>query len=253
MNSIQKKQILKNRLSFLLVLLFIYVVLFEFILPFNKILPKPSLLLESLPALFEDYQLQTEMAITTTIIYLSIPVGYLILKVFSPVLSKVITMSPGVFNNFKLFKNFPAFFFAVLFAFWFDDSLFAELVFAVVASTFFLIVVYIEASQKVKQNYKDAAMSLLIVEKELHKKVVWKHTQPTIFSEMNRLHYYLWVLILIYEFIGGVNGFGSIYIYALDYQDFSAIVMLGIVVALLIWLGNSIIDYFHSRLVFWKV
>lgn len=253
LNTLQKKIILKNRLTFLFVLLFIYVVLFEFVLPINKILPKPSLLIESLPALFSEYNLLSQMAITTSIVYLSLAAGFFIVWVFSYQLSKMIEKNIGLFNNLRLFRNFPAFFFAVLFAFWFGDSILAELIFAIIVAAFFITVDYIKAAASVPDEYINAGKSLLLMNKELHKKVTWKYSLPFLFGNLTRLHYYLWVLLLIYEFIGQVNGFGGIYNFALEYNDFSVIVLLGIIIALLIWLGNSIINYLQKKLVFWKV
>lgn len=253
LNNLQKKQILKNRFAFFITLIFTYVLLFEFILPINKILPKPSLLIESIPPLFEDYNLLAEMTISTTIIYLSIPIAFLVLYIISFSLDKIMKVNPGFFNNFRLFRNFPTFFFAVLFAFWFGESLFAELIFTLAASAFFLIVAYLGSLQKIEKQYLDAASSLLMEGKEIHQKVIWKHCQPLVYDELKRLHYYLWVLVLIYEFIGGSNGFGGVYNLALKYNDFSAIIMLGIIIALLIWLGNSIIDYIRNKTMFWKV
>jgi len=253
LNTLQKKLILKNRFTFLFVLLFVYVVLFEFVLPVNKILPKPSLLLESIPALFSDYNLLSEMAITTSIVYLSLAAGIFIVWLFSNQLSKMIEKNIGLFNNLRLFRNFPAFFFAVLFAFWFGDSILAELVFAIVISSFFMVVDYIKAAASVPEEYINAGKSLALSSNEFHKNVTWKYSLPYLVGNITKLHYYLWVLLLIYEFIGQVNGFGGIYNFALEYNDFSVIVLLGIIIALLIWLGNSIINYLHKKLVFWKV
>ncbi len=252
LNSLKKKIILKNRFTFLFVLLFVYVLLFEFILPVNKILPKPSLLLESFPALFTDYNLLSEMAITTSIIYLAIAAAFFIVWLLSYQYSKLVSMNMGVFNNLRLFKNFPAFFFAVLFAFWFKDSVLAELIFAIIVSTFFISLTYLQEA-KVPKEYSDSAASLLLVGKEYHNKVTWKYSLPGLIGELPKLHYYLWVLILIYEFVGAYNGFGAIYSLALEYNDFSVIILLGIIIALLIWLGNSIIVYLQSKLVHWKV
>lgn len=253
MNSFQKKIILKNRLTFLFVLLFVYVLLFEFILPINKFLPKPSLLIETFPALLTDYNMLAEMTITTTIVYLSIVIGYFIVWLFSYQFSKLISKNIGLFNNLRLFKNFPAFFFAILFAFWFGSSIIAELLFASVISAFFIVLSFMQIATNVPSEYLDSGRSLGLTGKELHKNVTWKYSLPFIFNELHRLHYYLWVLILIYEFIGSSNGFGGVYNLALSYNDLSAIIMLGIIIALLIWLGNSIIDFIEKKLVFWKV
>jgi len=253
LNTIEKKLILKNRLTFLFVLLFVYVVLFEFVLPVNKILPKPSLLVESIPALFSDYNFISEMAITTSIVYLSLAAGFFIVWLFSYQLSKMVLKNIGLFNNLKLFRNFPAFFFAVLFAFWFDDSILAELMFAIIIASFFIAVDFIKAASSVPEEFINAGKSLLHNDKQIHKNVIWKYSLPLLFKNLTRLHYYLWVLLLIYEFIGAVNGFGGIYNLALEYKDFSVIILLGIAIALLIWLGNSIINYLQKKLVFWKV
>lgn len=253
LNTLQKKIILKNRLTFLFVLLFVYVLLFEFILPVNKILPKPSLLLDSIPALFSEYNLLSEMAITTSIIYLAIAIGFLFVWMLSFSLATIVNRNIGLFNNLRLFKNFPAFFFAILFAFWFEGSVFAELLFTTIVSTFFIAISFMNSAITLPTQYKDAAKSLMIEGNEFHNNITWKYSLPKMFDEFHRLHYYLWVLVLIFEFVSALNGFGSIYKLALDYNDLSVIILLGIIIALLIWLGNSIIDYIEKKFIFWKV
>lgn len=252
LNSIQKKIILKNRLTFLFVLLFVYILLFEFILPVNKILPKPSLLLDSIPALFSEYNLLYEMAITTSIIYLAIAIGFLFVWMLSFYFATIVNRNIGIFNNLRLFKNFPAFFFAILFAFWFEGSVFAELLFTVIVSTFFISISFMNSAITLPTEYKDAAKSLMIEEMKFHNNITWKYSLPKMFDELHKLHYYLWVLVLIFEFVSALNGFGSIYKLALNYNDLSVIILLGIIIALLIWLGNSIIDYIEKKLIFWK-
>ncbi len=252
LNSIQKKIILKNRLTFLFVLLFVYILLFEFILPVNKILPKPSLLLDSIPALFSEYNLLYEMAITTSIIYLAIAIGFLFVWMLSFYFATIVNRNIGIFNNLRLFKNFPAFFFAILFAFWFEGSVFAELLFTVIVSTFFISISFMNSAITLPTEYKDAAKSLMIEEMKFHNNITWKYSLPKMFDELHKLHYYLWVLVLIFEFVSALNGFGSIYKLALNYNDLSVIILLGIIIALLIWLGNSIIDNIEKKLIFWK-
>lgn len=252
LDNIQKKIILKNRFSFLFVLLFVYVLLFEYILPVNKILPKPSLLIDSIPALYSEYNLLYEMAITTSIIYLAIAIGFLFVWMLSYYFATIVNRNIGLFNNLRLFKNFPAFFFAILFAFWFEGSVFAELLFTVIVSTFFIAISFMNSAITLPNEYKDAASSLMIQGKKYHKNVTWKYSLPKMFDELHRLHYYLWVLVLIFEFVSAINGFGSIYKLALNYNDLSVIILLGIIIALLIWLGNSIIDYIEKKLIFWN-
>lgn len=251
--TINIKQKTKSYLYPLLVVIFVYVVLFEFVLEVNKFLPKPSLLLESFPALIKDYDLLNAAGLTTTVIYASLILGYILIHFIAGGLIKIFIEYPGLFNGLRIFRNFPAFFYAVLFAFWFGDSLIAEFFFGFTAVLFLVGLSVFENLKTVKEEYVLVARNLDLPQSKIYKNVIWKSIQPKVFNSLKRTHFYMWVLILIYEFIGGRNGFGGIYNLALSYNDLAALFAMAILISVLIWLGKIIIKYSKNRIAGWEL
>jgi NitT/TauT family transport system permease protein len=234
------------------IFLLVYVILFEFVLLENEILPKPSLLLESFAALFSDYNLLGELAVTTTVIYLSMLLAYIVIIFIAQFLINIFLNYDGLINGLRIFRYFPAFFYAILFAYWFPYSITAEFFFAFIASLFFLGLMINNNLGKTKSEYVLAAQNLGASEKQIYKDVVWKCAQPDVFKSLKKLHYYLWVLVLVYEFIGESAGMGYLYSLLLEYMDFAGLFAVAIILSLLIWLGNILIDYFDNRLIYWE-
>ena len=242
----------KTPVSVLLTLLFVYVILFEFILPFNNVIPKPTLILESLVSLWNDYNLFDAFASSTSVVYVSLLLGYLIVNFLSGYLIKIYFEFPGIYNGLKIFRYFPAFFYAVLFAFWFPTSLLAEFIFVLIAAIFFYGLSLIDQCSKADEAYIDSAKSFGLSNQKIYSKVVWKNCQPEVFKSTYTIHYYLWILILLFEFIGGVEGFGSLYKSVLEFSDFAGLFALAVVIAILIWLGNLAIKVIENKLIYWK-
>lgn len=242
----------KDILKIILVFIFVYVILFEFILPMNRILPKPSLLIDSFGSLWKDYDLFYAFGLSTTILYSALLIGYLLIQLFSSFLIKMFYALPGLSGIFRITKYFPAFFFAVLFAYWFPKSITAEFVFVFLAVVSTLKIELYLASQKVKEEYILSGLSLGLQPEQIYKKIVWKSVQPTLFKSLIGLHFYLWSLILIYEFLAQTEGLGTIYRWILYYRDFASIFALGIFVSILIWIGKGIIVYFKNKMIFWE-
>ncbi|MEW6195646.1 MAG: ABC transporter permease subunit [Bacteroidota bacterium] len=242
----------KDKIRLILVLIFIYIVLFEFILPINKLLPKPSLLAESIIVVWSDYNFFESLAWTTTVIYLSILFSFIIIHFVSPYLIKLELELPALLESLKIFRYFPAFFFAIIFVFWFGESLFAELLFSIIVSTLLLSFEVINQSKMINHSYLDVARNMGLNGIKLYSKVAYKSIQPSIFAKLQRIHYYLWVLIMIYEFIGRANGIGSVYFYALSYRDFAALFSFALIISILILLGDIILKFINEKIFAWE-
>ncbi len=242
----------KHQILVFLSVIFVYVLLFEFILPVNKVLPKPTLLLESYSSLWTDYNLFSAFAVTTSVIYLSLLLGYLFIILISGPLIKSFIETPGLYNGLKIFRYFPAFFFAVLFAFWFDGSIISEFLFSFIAVVFFLGLNIIENIKSVKEEYLDSAKSLNIPNSKIYSEIIWKSIQPDVFNSIFKLHVYIWVLVLVFEFIGGRDGFGLIYRTVFAYNDLAALFALAVLISILIWFGKVLIRLFQNRLIYWE-
>ncbi len=240
-----------KRFKFLLVLLFAYVVLFEFILPVNRVLPRPSLLLDSMIAVWRDYNLLYEISISTLIIYGAMIAAYLLIHLLRQPLLKTISLISGGLNLLRVFRFFPAFFYAVIFAYWFPDSLVAEFGFVLVAFVFYMLAEIRLSLPNVNNNYILVAGNLGVPENRVYSEVIWKELQPGVFSALGRMHYFAWILVLIFEYIGNYAGLGHVYNAALTYNDFAGLFSIAIYASLLILLGDFLVKYAKKRLIYW--
>ncbi len=243
---------MKSKLAFILVLVFIYVLLFEFILPLNMVLPKPSLVFESFSYIWADYNFLEAIAITSTSVYLSLFVAYLTVSSLSGLVIKLAIEYPYAIEKLKVLRYFPAFFFAIIFSYWFENSILAEFLFAFLSSIILITIQMIIATKKHNKVYVDIASNLGIKKYKIYSNVIFKNIQPYLFSELIRIHYYMWVLVMVYEFINAINGFGGVYKSALIYRDFSGLFSIAILISILILFGSYIIKIIHEKLFYWE-
>jgi len=242
----------KSLFSIIAVFVFVYVLIFEFTLPHVEFFPKPSLLYASFISLWKSYYLSNALFLTTSIIYISLIAGYILIYFSATLLLKLFNDFQGLINIVNLVKYFPTFFFAIIFIYWFNISITAEFIFAILIVISNLKLTVYTASIKINKDYIYSAMSLGLTENEVMRDVVWKNIQPEIFNSIRKIHNYLWVILLIYEFIGKANGIGSVYYSALLFKDLGALIALALFVCVLIWLGNVLIKYVTDKLIYWE-
>jgi len=253
-NSMQNFSILRptKQLSLVAALIFIYIIMFEFVLLPIRYIPKPSLLLDSFISLLDSYNLAALLFSTTSVIYIALLSGSLLVTLLAKYLLKIIYEYPGMMNINIPFKYFSIFFFALLFNIWFGESLIAEFLFAILSVLSILLSVLNKESKILSEEHILTAKSLGLNGHELYEKVIWKELQPRIFNKLNNIHVSLWMIILIYEFISQTEGVGSLYFSAYSYNDIGAIFALGIFISLLILIGNLIIKFLFRKIYFWE-
>ncbi len=227
-----------------------YIVLGEFTSLIN-FLPKPTILLDSFSSLWTDYNLLAEISISTTAVYLGLFIGIIFIEIASSFIISLFNEKRNVMQLFNFIKYFPAFFFAILFSFWFSDSIIAEIIFAIIAVIAILLSSIQSALNSTNKNYVDTSLSYNISKGKLAH-IIWKDAQPKVYSNLKRVHYYLWALIMIFEFIGTFNGVGSVYYFAHNYNDYAAFFSLAILIAILIWIGDSLIILLKNKLINWE-
>ncbi|NOX64366.1 MAG: ABC transporter permease subunit [Chlorobi bacterium] len=241
-----------KQLSIVAALILIYIVLFEFVFIPVRFIPKPSILFESFMSLWDSYNLAALLFSTTSIIYISLLLGSMLVTFSAKYLLKIIYEYPGILNLSTPFKYFTVFFFAIIFNLWFSDSFIAEFIFAILFVFAFIISSLITESKKEKEEYVLAARSLGLNKDEIYSKIIWKELQPKIFGGLLKLHVSLWMIVLIYEFVGQTEGVGALYFSAYQYNDIGAIIALGILISLLILIGNMLIKYLNNKIFFWE-
>ncbi len=233
-------------------LIFIYLMLFEFIIPQNEIIPKPSLLVISLPSLWLDYDFPIRFTLTFSVVYISLFLGYVVLLLKRYFIIKFYYLFPNVLNIPNLLKYFPAFFYILISAYWFGNNIYFELLFGIIYAATLLTFSLLKEIPLVHREYIDAAKSLNVPTKTIFSEVIWKSLKPGIFNELIRLHYSLWILVLIYEYVANTNGLGLIYKLALLYKDPAVIIDLAVILSVVILFGKMVLSYLKNKFVHWE-
>ncbi len=243
----------KSQLLFVLFYFILWIVLFEFVLPVNNILPKPSIVIQSFGALWEDYHLPSAFMNTVAAIYLSITLAYLLTHFLSHLFVTKRNVITDFIHSLNWFSKFlPGILIGFLLIFWFPDSVYIEFIFAFFTSFLSFIIFLQKRVGKVQLEYIDAARSLGVPDLRIRKEIIWKSIQPSIFGHIFELHLYIWSLIIAFEFIKGDYGIGNIFRQALQYKDLSALFSTFIIVGVTIFLGKSIISYLNKKFAFWS-
>ncbi|MEW6652597.1 MAG: hypothetical protein AB1394_03905 [Bacteroidota bacterium] len=242
--------IYKNKLNLLFALFFVYLILFEFILEHNKFLPKPSILFESLFQIWKDYNLLSGIIITAGIVYFSIAISFILLWMLKTPLIKFFANHSSGLGSLQLLKSIPVFMLIMLTSLWFEASELAKSVFIFLVTFFTLLRVLAKELPLTKKEYLETAFNLS--PDKIYSEVYWKSSLPSLFELAVRFQRVLWLIVLVYEFVSMSFGMGTIMRLALLYQDLSGIIIIGIIQAILIWLGTITLQFLKKKIAFWE-
>jgi len=248
-----RKNHLRKIYLFLLSYFILWIVLFEWLLPVNHILPKPSTVFESFPYLWNDYKLPLNYLSTISVVYISLFLSYFCIKILSPYIKEKDNFISTFINSFEWFSEFiPGIIIALLLIFWFPESEFVEFIFAFATAFTSLIIKFQNESENVKEEYLFAAQSLGLSEKKITQLVIWKDVQPKLMAHILNFHFYIWTVLIIFEFIKGGLGLGVIFRQALEYKDLSAIFSVFLITGLTIYFGNLSIRIIRNKFINWN-
>lgn len=246
-----KKTVILNQVKFFAALLFVYIIIFQFVLPVNKFLPKPSLFAESFLYIWKDYQLLIAIGYTTSLIYSSLILSYLIIFMFRGTLIKFLSDFQHVLNTLRLFRYVSLFMMLILFSYWFPASIFAEYIFAVLLIVLVFASSMLKCLHEVRSEYITVAKNLGMSQRNIYKEIYWKELQPKLFDGMNHLHFYLWTVVLVYEFVGDAHGLGEVIRNALAFNDYTALLYFVLITTLVMWLFASLLNLVNKKLNHW--
>ncbi|MCF8265468.1 MAG: hypothetical protein K9I99_13295 [Melioribacteraceae bacterium] len=242
----------KNKLKLVSAVVFIYILLFEFILPDSEFFPRPTLILESLKALWSEYFLFTEFAYTSSALYIAFLIALVIMHFSSGFIIKTMLKFKESVEALSVFGYFPSFFYAVLIAFWFELNWFIELAFLLIAFVTLFWKDLFNSLSTIKTEYNDAALSIKGDRDSDFYDVVYKSILPEFVKTLSKNHLYVWIVLLTFEFIHDVSGLGSLFNKILNFHDLGGVFGLTIVVSLLIFIGNMLIQFANKRMVDWE-
>ncbi len=243
----------KKTLYILLSVFILWIILYEFILPVNNVLPRPSIVLLSFGALWHIYKLPQNLFNSIAVIYFSMAASYF----FILVLRNILLMKNHFIKDIILsihwfFKFVPAIILGLFFIYWLPYSFFTEFIFILTTSFLLLAVRLNEESEKINPKYAEAARSLGIDENVIQKKVIWNLTKPETGKYLLNLNFYLWSVLIAFEYIKGGYGMGNIFRIALQYRDLSTLFLTAFITGVVIYLGNLIIRYINNKFFFWS-
>ena len=227
--------------------------LFEFLLPVNNILPKPSVVLLSFDALWKDYKLGINILATISSIYISLIAAYFIVKYLAPIIIKKNHIFAEFLFSLHWFSIYvPWIIFGLFLIFWFPASSIIELIFLFITSIFSLLIKLKEESAIVRGEYIDSAKSLGAKEKTISREIIWNSAQPQLLKHTVQLHFNLWSLAIIFEFIKNGYGLGKIFRTALNYNDLSALFSVSIITGVFVYLGTLAVKYYRNKFCRWS-
>ena len=231
----------------------LWIILFEFVLPVNKILPKPSIVLESFGALWYDYDILVNYVSTIGVIYIGMALAYFLVKILSPYLIEKQNIISAFINSIEWFSEYvPGIVIGLLLIFWFPESEYIEFIFAFATAFASLMIKFQNESLKVNQSYIDSAKSLGVSGSQLTRNVIWKDLQSGLMEHFFQLHYFIWSVLIAFEFIKNGTGLGTVLRKALEFGDLSAVFSILFIIGLTIWLGTLILRYIRNKLFFWS-
>lgn len=244
------------KLNFLLtagaVILFIYIILFEFILPVNQVLPKPSIVLDSFPALFSDYNFFNSYLHTFSILYSIFLISYFLIKFSFSLLIKTSYILPNVSSIMSLWKYILPIFLIFLFDIWFGNSILGEIIFIMILLLGLLKIEIFQNINKVKDEYIYSALSLGIDQNKIIKEIYWKSFQPQLFNLLLKNHLVLISYILIYELISKSDGLGNLLGLAIKYKDLSITILVIVLIAITLEIAEQIMKKIKAKFFFWE-
>jgi len=242
----------KNKIKFLSVVIFLYVILFEFIIPANKYFPKPSIIYDTFFDLLNDYNLMSSLILTGLVILSALLFSYLLIYLVRGNLMPFLEKYNNISEVLKVFEVVPFIFIPIVLIFWVGASFLTEVIFVfVIAVAFWLFKV--ESLQKfVKQSYIDSAKSLNIPKSKIYKDIYWKSIEPQLIISFRKLNIYLWSVAILFEYIVGYFGVGSVYFQAYMYKDISAVFTLTIILSVIICIFDLFLLLIDKQIIFWS-
>jgi ABC-type nitrate/sulfonate/bicarbonate transport system permease component len=239
---------------FLFLYFILWVVLFEFILPVNHILPKPSIVYISFYDLWKDYNLPANYLSTVTVIYISLVAAYLLVRFFiAGLLKKGSLLSEFVFSLEWFAEFIPGIVIGLMLVYWFPGSEFIEFIFAFITA-FTSMMIYVQNQiRTIPSEYITSVSSLGVKENRINRYVLWKAVQPSLIKHIMSLHFYIWSMMIAFEFIKRGYGLGSLFRNALEFKDLSALFSTFLITGITIYLGSASIKYLKNKFFNWNI
>ncbi len=230
----------------------IWAVVFEFIVPVNKFLPAPSVLIRAFGSLWTDYRLGINLLSSVSVLYVSLALSFFLVSYLRELFFRGRGLLFNILLSLEWFAEFvPGIIIGILLVFWFPGSDYTEFLFLFCLCFASLGISLFKLRDQINKGYREAAVSLGIKGRELSK-VEFNSVLPVLAGSLDRLHYYAWTMLIIFEFINRSYGLGAVLRNALEYKDLSAFTASLVVTGVIIYAGNRLLDLLLEKYVHWN-
>jgi|GEM_PF-1650879 len=244
----------KRKINFYLILifLFVWIILTELLFNDNQIFPSPSLVILSLQDLFSSYDFLLNLISSVSAIYISIFITILIIKIKYPFINNNSRIINYLMQIPKFFFIVPEILIGTLLIYWFRDSYFIKLFYAVFIISIFIYQTILKYDLSKIADKIDAVKSLSVTKGIVRKKIIWKFMEPEIFKNLIDNHVYLWSIVIAFEFIQNSDGIGFVLRSALEFNDLAIIISLIILIAIIVYAAEKLLKFINDKYYFWN-
>jgi ABC-type nitrate/sulfonate/bicarbonate transport system permease component len=238
----------------LLVLFILWFLLFGYVFAPNQILPEPSIALLSLISSFKDYHLLVNIVSSFSAIFIPLIVAYFFLWTFRIILINYKKQFDSLALYIKWISSiFPGILLGLFLIYWFPDSEIIKYLFIFIISLAFLTDKFEKSIKTVNSEFIDSAISLGAGKNFLSNKIYWKSVEPFMADSLIDIHFYLWSILIVFEFIKGGFGLGAVLSKALLYKDLSALFTSVLIIGFIILISTFIIKFFRNKYFYWSI
>lgn len=239
--------------SMVLLYLLLWILLFEIILPVNNVLPKPSIVIQSFGDLFRKYQLGWNYLSTISAIYFPLLLAYYLVKLIFPIILQKNVFADIILSVEWFSRYIPGIILAMILIYWFPKSDVTKFIFAFFISFSAITLRAKYLAESLGSELYHGLQSFGVGITPIRRKVIWRSIQPSLFEHIIKQNIYIWVSVVIFEYVNLGFGIGTILRKILQFKDLSALISLFIIIGISIFLSTQASRLIKNRFYFWKV
>lgn len=191
-------------------------------------------------SILQDYFVVQNLAFTSTVVYSALAILYLVLYVILHYTPSIINWLILIVEKLSFIKYLPVLVLAIILNLLFPGKILAEFLFAFIFSFVLVLTQINKTKNRNNLEYSKFANDLSINYESVKEKLYFSN----LFRRIKSIHYEVWLLVLVYEFINGQDGLGGVLKKGFIFDDLYAVLVTGLIIGLLIW----VIDYALSFL-----
>ncbi len=190
-------------------------------------------------AILQDYFIVQNLAFTSTVVYSALALLYVILYVILHYTPSIINCLITISERLSFIKYLPVLVLAIILNLLFPGQIWAEFAFAFLFSFVLVIIQINKTKSRTNPEYSKFAEDLSINYEVVKEKLYFSN----LFRKIKNIHYEVWLLVLVYEFINGQDGLGGVLKKGFIFDDLYAVLVTGLIIGLLIWVVDFLVSF----------